>query len=247
MKELIIIGYCLILSIALHANETKDTLRVAYTRAAPFIITDGGELEGISIWLWQRIASELEVEYELIEMGFRDMLDGLKDGKVDLSINPLTVTSERSKRMNFTYPFFASNATVAIKEATFFRQFVQFWRTFLSLSFLSGIIGWIFIIFLFGFVIWLFERKKNPEHFRKGSAGIWDGLWWSVVTMTTVGYGDKSPKSNGGKMVALIWMFSGLLFISGLTASVASSLTINQLSWNSKSITDFKDSKSGTI
>lgn len=229
------------------ANEVKDTITIAYTRAAPFIITDNTELDGISIWIWKKIAAELDVEYQLVEMGFRDILSGLEDGTVDLSINPLTVTSERSKRMNFTYPFYASNATVAIQKSTFFRQFLQFLRTFLSVSFLSGILGWIFIIFFFGFIIWLFERKKNPEHFREDWSGIWDGLWWSVVTMTTVGYGDKSPKSNGGKMVALIWMFSGLLFISGLTASVASSLTINQLSWNSKSITDFKERKSGTI
>jgi len=224
-----------------------DTLTVAYTRAAPFIITDNQQPEGISIWLWERIANNLEVDYKLVEMPFREILKGLEEGTVDVSINPLTVTSDRSKKMNFTYPFYASNATVAIKKTTTVQQFFRFLGTFLSMNFLSGFIGLMFIIFFFGVIAWLFERKHNPEHFRPGWKGIWDGLWWSVVTMTTVGYGDKSPKSTGGKMVALVWMFSGLLFISGLTASVASSLTINQLSWNNNSINDFKDRSSGTI
>ena len=130
--------------------------------------------------------------------------------------------------MNFTYPFYAANATVAIKKTTTIQKFLQFLGSFFSLSFLSGLVGLIFIIIFFGIIAWLFERKKNPEHFRPGWDGIWDGIWWSVVTMTTVGYGDKAPKSNGGKLVALLWMFSGLLFISGFAASIASTLTVNQ-------------------
>ena len=234
-------------SLAILVNGANDTIKVAYTRAAPFIITDDGLPQGISIWLWDKIATNLEVEYELVNMGFGDILKGLENGTVDLSINPLTVTSERSKKMNFTYPFYASNATVAIQKTTSVQQFLQFLRSFFSINFLSGMLGLLFIIVFFGVIAWLFERKKNPEHFRPGWSGIWDGIWWSVVTMTTVGYGDISPKSTGGKMVALVWMFSGLLFISGLTASVASTLTVNQLSWNSDSISDFKERKSGTI
>lgn len=229
------------------ANGLNDTLTVAYTRAAPFIITDSGQPAGISVWLWDKIARNLDIEYELVEMGFGAILQGLEDGTIDASINPLTVTSERSKKMNFTYPFYAANATVAIKKTTTVQKFLQFLGSFFSLSFLSGLIGLIFIIIFFGVIAWLFERKKNPEHFRPGWDGVWDGIWWSVVTMTTVGYGDKAPKSNGGKLVALLWMFSGLLFISGFTASIASTLTVNQLSWNSDSINDFKERKSGTI
>ncbi len=247
MKFPIITLLCLLCFTSLKANVANDTLTVAYTRAAPFIITNNSQPEGISIWLWEHIAANLELEYKLVEMPFGAILKGLEAGTIDMSINPLTVTSERSKKMNFTYPFYASNSTVAIKKTTTVQQFFRFMNTFLSINFLSGFIGWIFIIFFFGVIAWFFERNKNPEHFRPGWEGIWDGLWWSVVTMTTVGYGDKSPKSTGGKMVALIWMFSGLLFISGLTASVASSLTVNQLSWNNNSITDFKSRTSGTI
>jgi ABC-type amino acid transport substrate-binding protein len=65
--------------------------------------------------------------------------------------------------------------------------------------------------------------------------------------MTTVGYGDKAPRSKAGKVIALIWMFSGLLFISGLTASVASTLTINQLQSNPEGFVEYKSSPVGCI
>jgi len=53
--------------------------------------------------------------------------------------------------------------------------------------------------------IYFFERGIN-EHF--GNLG--DSLWWSIVTITTVGYGDKYPISAAGRLVALIVMFGGI-------------------------------------
>lgn len=47
--------------------------------------------------------------------------------------------------------------------------------------------------------------------------------------MTTVGYGDKSPRSLGGRIVALVWMFTAIIVISSFTAAITSSLTVSQL------------------
>jgi len=56
--------------------------------------------------------------------------------------------------------------------------------------------------------------------------GFWhrlgQGLWWAAVTITTVGYGDVVPQTLGGRMVGVALMFSGLIFLSLLTATVAS-------------------------
>jgi voltage-gated potassium channel len=49
-----------------------------------------------------------------------------------------------------------------------------------------------------------------------------DALWWAVVTVTTVGYGDRYPISAGGRVVATILMLVGIGLIGVLTATVAS-------------------------
>jgi voltage-gated potassium channel len=49
-----------------------------------------------------------------------------------------------------------------------------------------------------------------------------DALWWAIVTVTTVGYGDKFPVSAGGRGVAVVLMFVGIGLIGVLTATVAS-------------------------
>jgi voltage-gated potassium channel len=56
----------------------------------------------------------------------------------------------------------------------------------------------------------------------KDFATFWDGVWWAVVTVTTVGYGDKVPHSVGGRIVAMVLMFVGIGFLAVLTATVAS-------------------------
>lgn len=56
-----------------------------------------------------------------------------------------------------------------------------------------------------------------------------DALWWSFVTLTTVGYGDISPASIGGRLVGILVMVSGIGFLGILTASIASIFVENKL------------------
>lgn len=53
------------------------------------------------------------------------------------------------------------------------------------------------------------------------SIGYIDALWWSIVTMTTVGYGDISPATAGGRIVAGVIMFIGIGIIGTFTATIA--------------------------
>jgi voltage-gated potassium channel len=65
--------------------------------------------------------------------------------------------------------------------------------------------------------IYLLEAGSNPS---VGSLG--DALWWAVVTTTTVGYGDVSPQTPEGRLVAVLLMFVGIGVIGVFTGTVAS-------------------------
>lgn len=79
--------------------------------------------------------------------------------------------------------------------------------------------------FLAGIVIWLFERNLNRLEFpRDLHEGIYEGFWWSFISMTTVGYGDKSPKSCPGRCFAIMWILLGITIFSILTGSLTNQI-----------------------
>jgi voltage-gated potassium channel len=74
------------------------------------------------------------------------------------------------------------------------------------------------LLFLGAWVDLLFENHAPGSNIH--SYG--DALWWAVVTVTTVGYGDRFPVTPGGRAVAVILMLVGIGLIGTLTATVAS-------------------------
>lgn len=58
-------------------------------------------------------------------------------------------------------------------------------------------------------------------HYAEGTS-LEDGLWWAFVTSTTVGYGDISPSTNLGRIVAIILMITGIGLIGMLTSTITS-------------------------
>jgi voltage-gated potassium channel len=56
---------------------------------------------------------------------------------------------------------------------------------------------------------------------------MWDGVWWAIVTVTTVGYGDFYPSDVEGRLIGIAVMLLGIGFISVLTATIASQLIQN--------------------
>ncbi len=66
-------------------------------------------------------------------------------------------------------------------------------------------------------------------YFQSESNSVGDGFWWAIVTMTTTGYGDITPKTLGGRLVGVFLMLSGIALLSILTAKVSSLLVANRI------------------
>ncbi len=73
-------------------------------------------------------------------------------------------------------------------------------------------------LFLGAWLVLLFEENAKGSNIHNYP----EALWWAIVTVTTVGYGDRFPVTGGGRMVAVILMLLGIGLIGVLTATVAS-------------------------
>jgi voltage-gated potassium channel len=93
---------------------------------------------------------------------------------------------------------------------------------------------------------WLFMQRENLHRllfllvivvafstvgitFLEPKMTVLNALWWSIVTLTTVGYGDISPATVGGRIVAVIIMFLGIGLLGMLSATIASVLVDKKL------------------
>jgi voltage-gated potassium channel len=53
-------------------------------------------------------------------------------------------------------------------------------------------------------------------------SNIWVGMWWALQTVTTVGYGDVTPKNPAGRIIATFAMLQGIAFLAITTAAITS-------------------------
>ena len=202
---------------------------VATSPAPPFVIErPDGSFGGLSVALWDQVAKQLGVEYELRAYSKEALWDAVAAGEVELAVGALDVTADREERVDFSHPFYRAGLGVASQP-----QREPGWREDVA-SLLSWrvvrILGLAMLLLaVAGVLVWLIERRHNRQHFSEGVQGLGDGIWWSAVTMTTVGYGDKAPITPVGRTVALLWMFASLVLIATITGAIASSLTVSHL------------------
>ncbi len=232
----------------LAAAQSSRTLVIATREVPPFAMQrPDSSWHGISIDLWHAIAEDLDLTFRFEAMGLDEMIDAVADGSADAAVAALTMTADREQRLDFSHPFYASGLAIAVP-AEAGGVFAKLLRTLLSPAFLKSFAALVLVLGLIGLSIWLLERRRNPEHFGgTRAAGLGSGFWWAAVTMTTVGYGDKVPKTGGGRVLGTVWMFVSIITISGFTAAIASALTAFHLSSDIRRPSDLVDRRVGTV
>ena len=221
-----LIGLALAGLASLPASAQGQKLQVGVAGSAPFVIEDEGKIKGISIDIWKEIALAEGFNYELIpQKNVPAGLNAVAQGKLDVLIGPISITPERLAReeIDFTQPYFISQFGLLLPARS------SLWgrvAPLFGLAALSSTALLLVLLFVVGNLIWLAERRHNPEQFPPDySNGVRNGIWFALVTLTTVGYGDRTPVSKAGQLIAGVWMVVTLVTVSSITAGLASALT----------------------
>jgi ABC-type amino acid transport substrate-binding protein len=215
------------------ARAEQPVLTVAVYDLPPYGgVAANGAFEGASVDLWRRVAEQEGLAYRLIAVAKMDaILAGLRDGRYDVAVGAITITPERSTQVDFTYPAHRSGVAVATRrQGGPLHALMSLGQVAIDLSSLLILVALTMLVM--GLVMWFVERRsRHPALPSDASsvASLRDGIYWAVVTMTTVGYGDKTPKTSFGRLLAILWMLGSLALISVLSASLVSRMTLDQI------------------
>jgi len=223
--------FLLLVPVAALAQAPPARLRVATRVVKPFVFEEGGELKGFSIDLWQEIGRRLGVTSEfLVKPTVQDLLQSVKSNEAALGISAISITSEREQALDLSQPMFDAGLQILtpIKETAggLFTAIVSGVLSSAALPILGIVLS---IIVIIAHLVWFFERRHPSGVLTDRSyyPGILEAGWWAASTLAT--QADQMPRAALARIVAVIWMFASVVFIAYFTASVTSSLTLQQL------------------
>ena len=256
-KKLLLITALLItllLSISAFTFENTDItknspLKVGTMHSPPFSMkNDDGTWSGISIELWQAIAKESNLTYEFEEHTLQDLITGVSHNTLDAAVAAITVTDVRETTMDFTHPIHSTGFAIAIASKDESNVWLSTFKNLVTWQFLKVVLTLFALLFAVGLIMWLVEHKHEPKNDDSHTIRhISEGFWWAAATMTTVGYGDKTPLTKIGRAFGVVWMFTALIIVASFIAAFSSILTLQNISDNVSGLKDLNKMRVATV
>ncbi len=241
---------CLLL---LGSAGAQDSLTVGVKPAPPFVIYERNqeEPEGFSIDLIRAVGRSMTPPRAIrfhYDTSLIEHLETVEAGEADLGIAATTISAERERFLDFSQPFFEDYLGLLVRARRrgiigFFTGLFQFDIAFGELYTILG--GILIYLLICSVGIWLIERGNSFSSY--WLKGIGQGAWWTIVTMSTVGYGDFVPKRSLGRIIGVIVVFSGIVLFGVAIASLSSMLTINQMQTAIDGVKDLQGKRIGVI
>lgn len=208
-------------------------LRVATRIVPPLVTQQNDALGGFSIDLWNAIAQRLGVETTFVlQPTVAALLDAVKTNQADLAIAAISITAERDREFDFSQPILGAGLQILVRgsdQAGPTNPLADLGRLFFSASILVWLGIAALLVVVPAHVVWLFERRHpdSPIFGKPYWPGILDCLFWAAGTLAT--QAESMPRSWASRLVAVVWMFVGVVFVAFYTAQLTANMTVQQM------------------
>ena len=216
------------------APPPGSELRVVTRVLPPMVVDRGGTLSGFSIDLWNEISDRLKMKPNYtVAPNVGALLSEVRAGKADIGVAAVSITSAREKEFDFSQPIMSAGLQILIRGAGKDGSDSNPLKDVLSLLFSWTSLAWLgiaaMLMLIPAHVVWWLERGHPggiiPE--KSYIPGIFYALYWAAGTLAT--QSDSAPKQWIARIVAVLWMFTGVVFVALYTAQLAATLTVQQI------------------
>jgi ABC-type amino acid transport substrate-binding protein len=234
--------------LCLQAANDSEPLRIGIHEKPPYAMKNrDGTWSGLAPGLWKGISEATGLEVVFVELPYEDLVQKVADGMIDAAAGEIEVTPAAEKVVDFTQPFLTSSLCIGLNKVSWESAWKSVLRDFFNWAIAKYLIVIFVAMLVISLLLWFAERHNGTGHFHGGITGIGSALWFAAVTMTTVGYGDKTPATIAGRIIAVFWMIFGVVLVSAFTATVTSSMSSAQIANSIESISDFNHLSCGTL
>lgn len=211
---------------AQEAPQKKKKVKVGVALFSPCVMKKDDQLIGFEMDLWRKIMKDLNLESDFEVSEFPALMEKTEKGQVDVAFAGITMSSKREKNFDFTAPYLNSGLSIVVKEGA------DNPLTEVSSPLVTRVL-WLCLYF-FSFVVLSAHIMWFAEQGVEGLSdtyfpGILEAIWFTIVTSTTVGYGDFTPRSWISRGVCVLVMFGGVGFFGFVISEVTAALTTANL------------------
>jgi polar amino acid transport system substrate-binding protein len=215
------------------AQTAPRDIAVATRILPPLVVEQKDTLSGFSIELWNAIAARLKLKTNYQPApDVRALLEEVRSGKAEIGVAAISITAAREIEFEFSQPILNAGLQIMVRGGGRDGDSNPLWDL-LGLLFSKTSLVWLGVALLLllipSHVVWFLERRHNsgivPTD--KYIPGIFYAMFWSAATLAT--QAENQPRQWLARVVAVFWMFTGIVFVALYTAQLAATLTVQQI------------------
>lgn len=226
--------WALVLASPAMGQNAPSTVNVAVAIVPPMVMKKDGQLTGFSIDLWNAIAGKLQLQTNyLLEEDVAGIADVMRSKKADVVGVPIYYTTQRDAEFDYTFAALNAGLMVMVPDVgggAAPNPLVDL----IDLIFSPGMLMWLgvglILMLIPAHLFWLLDRGSedsiSPD--KKYFPGIFQAMVWTSSAL--VSQVQQLPAGRIARILALVWMFVGVVFIAFYTAQLTADLTVQQIS-----------------
>ncbi len=227
------------------AAAAESPLVVGVSAFPPHVIETPDGVQGFDIDIWNEVANSIGISSTFRSMPFEQLIEAVRDGEVDAAVAGMSITADREADMDFSHPYIESGLRV-LTTANQDPAIVRVFRSTLAEAELSALGALVAFVLFCSHVLYFAEHGSsgiNDRYF----PGIFEAAWCVLATITTVGYGDITPRRWIGRLVSLVVMVIGIALFGVAIAQLSAGLMLAELGTDIKGPEDLRGRSVATV